>query len=243
MPPPNRRPDRPRPRLDQRPRRAPPARALRLRGRPAGLGQPGSGRPGAGHRAGHRGPPPRPAGPRRPGRGRLPAADGATGTRRRSAGQGLPTGATEVGVSLPPRRYDLAARLLADAIERARRSGDPIDETIVGVARDEGHASAWPPGAARSALEGPRPPADFVHHELRRTGFEPDILDDGVTVLRNCPFHQLAEQHIRSHLQHEPVPRGRAPRPGRGDGLGDPARTPRPVLLRATAPGGVIPGG
>ena len=31
--------------------------------------------------------------------------------------------------------------------------------------------------------------------ELRARGFEPETLADSVTVLHNCPFHQLAQQH------------------------------------------------
>ena len=34
-----------------------------------------------------------------------------------------------------------------------------------------------------------------LFEELRARGFEPETLDDGVTVLHNCPFHQLAQQH------------------------------------------------
>ena len=30
---------------------------------------------------------------------------------------------------------------------------------------------------------------------LRQRGFEPETRRDGVTVLHNCPFHQLAQAH------------------------------------------------
>ena len=56
-------------------------------------------------------------------------------------------------------------------------------------------ASAWPRGARLGRRSSARARRAEVVEELRRTGFEPEVLDDGVAVLHNCPFHQLAEQH------------------------------------------------
>ena len=36
---------------------------------------------------------------------------------------------------------------------------------------------------------------DVLFDVLRERGFEPDTGDDGVTVLHNCPFHQLSQDH------------------------------------------------
>src|SRR5918992_33358 len=88
----------------------------------------------------------------------------------------------EVAVSVPPRDYGLAARLLAHA-----------------AAHDED-------GATRRALRGaaealgrdiaataPAPPD--VERLLRERGYEPCEDDAGVMRLRNCPFHAVAQSH------------------------------------------------
>jgi predicted ArsR family transcriptional regulator len=82
--------------------------------------------------------------------------------------------AAEHEVSLPPRQYRGAAELLAEAVERAG-----ADATLYAVAREHGRDV----GAAGEQL--------FA--ALEKLGYEPAL--DGSTVrLRNCPFHQLAEQ-------------------------------------------------
>ena len=45
---------------------------------------------------------------------------------------------TELEVSLPPRRYDLAASLLARAVDRASRDGVPVEDAVAEAAREEG---------------------------------------------------------------------------------------------------------
>jgi len=119
---------------------------------------------------------------------------------RRGPGSGRPAkvyrrASTEVEVSLPPRRYEMAGRLMADALDRARTGGIPIDDAITDSARREGRRLG---GEARRRL-GRRSSETArrieVVEELRRNGFEPEVLDTGVTVLHNCPFHVLAEQH------------------------------------------------
>ena len=101
----------------------------------------------------------------------------------------------ERGVSLPPRRYDLAGRLLAEAADRSRVDGTPIEQAIDRAARDEGHRIG---AAARRALGRRTRTAarrDGVVDQLRLRGFEPETRDDGVVVLHNCPFHLLAKEH------------------------------------------------
>lgn len=104
-------------------------------------------------------------------------------------------GPSEFAVNLPPRHYDLAGRLLAEAADRCRRDGTPIEEAIDRAARDEGHRIGV---AARHAL-GRRTRQAAVRacmlDELRLRGFEPETQGDGAVVLHNCPFHQLARQH------------------------------------------------
>lgn len=96
-----------------------------------------------------------------------------------------------VQVSLPERRYDLAARLLAEALEDP--TGDPASavdraarrfgETIGAEARRELGRRA----STNRLLER----ASFV---LRDHGFEP-VRVDGEIRLRNCPFDAIAKDH------------------------------------------------
>lgn len=90
---------------------------------------------------------------------------------------------SELSVSVPPRDYGLAARMLADA-----------------AAADES-------GQTRQALEQA---ADRLGHEigreageteltevLRRRGYEPYVGEEegDAVLLRNCPFHTVARRH------------------------------------------------
>ena len=89
----------------------------------------------------------------------------------------------EFAVTVPPREYELAARLLVEAVE-----SDP-----------SGHSRAALLDAARrlgAELGGQfRPGGADLDGALAGHGYEPRRGDDGVIRLRNCPFHQLAEQH------------------------------------------------
>jgi predicted ArsR family transcriptional regulator len=91
----------------------------------------------------------------------------------------------EFAVSVPPREYELAARLLVQAVE-----ADPSDRSrtaLAEAARRLGTelGSAFQPSAAEPNVTG----------VLTQQGYEPCSGADGVIRLRNCPFHQLAEQH------------------------------------------------
>ncbi|HMU80976.1 MAG TPA: transcriptional regulator, partial [Microthrixaceae bacterium] len=95
----------------------------------------------------------------------------------------------EVGASVPDRRYDLAGRLLADAVAAATEHGEPVGEALTRGARALG-------------LEIGRSVADAddltgwhaVIEALIEHGYQPCVGDDDV-VLDNCPFHRLAEEH------------------------------------------------
>lgn len=96
----------------------------------------------------------------------------------------------EFAVTVPPREYELAARLLVQAVE-----ADPSDRSrtaLAGAARRLGTelGSAFRPAAG----EGDAAERD-VKGVLTQQGYEPCCGADGVIRLRNCPFHQLAEQH------------------------------------------------
>jgi len=96
-----------------------------------------------------------------------------------------------VQVSLPERRYDLAARLMAEALQDPK--GDPaaaFDE----AARRFGETIG---GQARRHL-GRRPSASRLLERacvvLRDYGFEPVRIDDEIR-LRNCPFDAIAKDY------------------------------------------------
>ena len=99
----------------------------------------------------------------------------------------------EVQVTFPERRYDLAANLLAQAIEAP---GDDPARALDKVARQFGESL----GAQARRHLGRRPSAsrllDTACEVLREQGFEPIRTDVGIR-LRNCPFDTLAKDHTQ----------------------------------------------
>jgi predicted ArsR family transcriptional regulator len=83
----------------------------------------------------------------------------------------------EVSVSLPARHYDLAAQLLAAAVNEATHTGIPVGEALTGVATERGREF----GDRARELAGKRP--------SRRA-----LLDASEVVLANCPFHALVDE-------------------------------------------------
>jgi predicted ArsR family transcriptional regulator len=98
---------------------------------------------------------------------------------------------TDLDVSLPERRYDLAGRLLVKAVAQAERTESPIWETLQAVAKDAGRAD----GAQAAPNRGGRAPQKAAEaailDALAADGYEPRKVRDGI-VLANCPFHALA---------------------------------------------------
>ena len=89
----------------------------------------------------------------------------------------------EFAVTVPPREYELAARLLVEAVE-----SDPSGQSraaLLDAARRLGAelGRRFRPGDAD------------LEEALAGHGYEPRRGEDGVIRLRNCPFHQLAERH------------------------------------------------
>ena len=94
--------------------------------------------------------------------------------------------AGEVSVTLPPRHYDLAGRLLAAAVIESEESGQPPRVVLDRRAHDFGRA-----------LAGDQPgPGDVgvLVDLLEDQGYEPQAAAGCIT-LRNCPFHGLAQEH------------------------------------------------
>jgi predicted ArsR family transcriptional regulator len=96
---------------------------------------------------------------------------------------------TDVAVSLPPRRYDLAADTLARALE-----ADP--DAAARAARAAGHEAGRALGSEARRGSRTRDPARLLGRALVAQGYEPAAPDESGTIrLRNCPFHALVEEH------------------------------------------------
>jgi predicted ArsR family transcriptional regulator len=92
----------------------------------------------------------------------------------------------QFAVSLPERRYDLAAHILATAVKQAGE-GTPLADALRETAYEEGLRL----GAGTSAAG---PGLDRLAQALATQGFEPRVEGD-VLVLVNCPFDSLAREH------------------------------------------------
>jgi predicted ArsR family transcriptional regulator len=98
----------------------------------------------------------------------------------------------EIAVSLPEREYELAGRLLADAVAESVSSGEPVLDVLHRRAAAHGRA------LGRSALDGVTTPESaasalrLAARVLAGHGYEPRP-DGERVVLSNCPFHSLAK--------------------------------------------------
>lgn len=117
-------------------------------------------------------------------------------TGRSGPGAGRPSkryrrSSCDIAVSLPPREYELAGRLMADAIAESARTGTPAIQALDRLARDYGHELGTaatrerPPTDAAAALE-------LATDVLTEHGYEPRD-GGGEVYLANCPFHALAQ--------------------------------------------------
>jgi predicted ArsR family transcriptional regulator len=92
----------------------------------------------------------------------------------------------EFAVTVPPREYELAARLLASGVD-ADTAGQSR-AAVADAARHYGASMARQSSPDLSAVQA-------LQVALARHGFEPWSAADGTIRLRNCPFHQLATLH------------------------------------------------
>jgi predicted ArsR family transcriptional regulator len=99
----------------------------------------------------------------------------------------------EIAISLPARRYDVAADLMARTLEGVDGSAGVSALTV--VARRQGVAvgTAARRGAATQA-DRPHGESDLVG-VLRDAGFEPALDSVGTVSLLNCPYDVLAAEH------------------------------------------------
>ncbi|MCY1138933.1 transcriptional regulator [Actinoplanes sp. Pm04-4] len=137
----------------------------------------------------------------------------------------------ELLVSVPDRRYELAATLLAAAVTEAMTTGAEIGDVAPRIAYETGHQlarrelidhrpsdrdAAGHGSAGREAAEPEGPEASgpvgddasaVTLELLTRAGYEPRRTEVGL-VLSNCPFHRLARSYtelvcgLNLHLLH-----------------------------------------
>jgi predicted ArsR family transcriptional regulator len=116
-------------------------------------------------------------------------------TGRTGPGAGRPAklyrrSAREVALSVPPRRYDLAGEVLAEAVDRAVRDAVPVAEAVRRVAGEVGRELADDAGDEDGSSDDMARTSDV----LQRHGYEPRVVDDELC-LANCPFDRLATDH------------------------------------------------
>lgn len=85
----------------------------------------------------------------------------------------------EFAVSVPSRDYELLAKLLVESVHRD--TSGTVQAAVNEAARDAGRAAVEPGG-------------DLIE-SLRRCGYEPRRDACGNIELRNCPFHQVAQDN------------------------------------------------
>lgn len=90
----------------------------------------------------------------------------------------------QIAVTLPDRRYELAGRLLAQAVEESEATGEPVRTAL--------HRKAEELGTHLGEQNETN-----VFDLLERHGFEPRYEDNAIA-LANCPFHALAQEHTRT---------------------------------------------
>lgn len=114
-------------------------------------------------------------------------------SKRRGPGAGRPAklyrpSGRQLDVTVPPRRYELAARLL---VRTFAQHADPV--ALRRAAQQLGTqigAAARPTTTRRSSRAREQ---RLAEHLLRDYGYEPVRCEGGVVRLRNCPFHALVQ--------------------------------------------------
>jgi predicted ArsR family transcriptional regulator len=118
-------------------------------------------------------------------------------TGRSGPGAGRPAklyrrASREFSISLPPRDYELAARIFADAVEKesSGRAWAALRESAQDFGRE---VAAEVDRRLAGRAENQR--AAVLEEVLTERGYEPFRDENGVIRLRNCPFDRLADAH------------------------------------------------
>jgi predicted ArsR family transcriptional regulator len=94
--------------------------------------------------------------------------------------------------TLPERRYEIAAAILAQAVTNAESDGMPIADALRAAARSFGRVIGERAEDFRDAPDGDA--MERITAVLIPYGYEPRMTE-GKLVLTNCPFHALAEPY------------------------------------------------
>jgi predicted ArsR family transcriptional regulator len=118
-------------------------------------------------------------------------------TERTGPGAGRPAklyrrATGELELSVPERRYQLAGRLLAEAVARAGQAGVAVSDVVKGVSIETGRSLGEQHRSGTKRRH--RHDAAAVVEALTTYGYEPYRQGDTV-LLRNCPFQALAQSH------------------------------------------------
>jgi predicted ArsR family transcriptional regulator len=100
----------------------------------------------------------------------------------------------DISVSLPERRYDLAGRVLAEAITAATQNATPVTAAVAAAARAAGRTLGEQAPRGTDSQPSRADLLQALSDVLARNGYEPRTTAAGVT-LANCPFHGLAESY------------------------------------------------
>ncbi len=116
--------------------------------------------------------------------------------RRGGPGAGRPSklyrrSPVQLQVSVPPRDYETAARLLADALDH---EDAPTRSALHQRARDFGVELGTETAHRSHESRAAHPITACLEAVLAERGYEP-YDDNGTIRVRNCPFHALAAEH------------------------------------------------
>ena len=157
-------------------------------------------------------------------------------TGRQGPGAGRPAklyrrAEAELSVSLPARQYDLAAGLLAAAVNDATRTGTPVGEALTRVATERGREL----GDRARQEAGKRPSRrallDAALAVLDEQGYEPRVARRRGRA-GQLPVPRPGRRTARPGVRHEPRPAGRDGRRRRRRRAGRAAGAVRGQLLR-----------
>ena len=98
----------------------------------------------------------------------------------------------QLSISLPPRKYELAARILADAIDTSAPA--KTRDALQATARSIGRAIGADAKARAGARAGRKRLLAGTVDALASQGYQPESRARAV-LLRNCPFHGLVDEH------------------------------------------------
>jgi predicted ArsR family transcriptional regulator len=100
----------------------------------------------------------------------------------------------DLSVSFPTRHYDVAAELLATALDRLDAPSSA--EAVAAVARELGSQVGVEARRSAGRRPGRRRLAMALLDLLRGSGYVPEVDEQsGAICLRNCPYHNLVQRH------------------------------------------------